>query len=285
MENNNNLFTTGMCNWKGFSLSIQQIEVAAQQWKKALEGIELPWLCWNVDPEWCLVQQKLVKLAGWTPVVGGDPRAAAPEILDGAISIDFNKELNLPNMHFLLPIEFTWLFTKKIAFWHSDLLVRKEKFINIANKFSALKNGDMGVTIPNRSLKMKLLSQNDRYWELIGCTTSLASQSQFENGAGWFSNILHHPNCSSKEFVKRKSVYYDHGAGIKYWHKHYASSESNIIETPESYIEEGHCTRIRNKKYIPQSPNNEKRDLTKDLAHNYSLKEESARLNLQDLLD
>lgn len=285
MTNKDKLFTTGMCNWKGFSLSIEQIEDSAQMWKDELSGVSLPWLCWNVDPEWCLIQQKLVRSAGWTPVVGGDPRAKKVRLLEGSVYVDFNKSFRLPTMHFLFPIEFCWMFTEKIAFWHSDFLIKKDKIMNISRHFKSLKDGDMGVTIPSRGLRMKLLNKDNRYWELMGCATRKASKSQFINGAGWFSNILHHPNAKSNDLELRKKVFWDHGSGVMFWHKNYAPSDCSVYKIKESYIEEGHCSRIRNKKYIPKSPDNEKRNLSKDLIFNYSLRDECERLGISGFLD
>lgn len=273
-------FATGKGNWKHFNIDLAVIETVAKEWSAIFEGIQKPWLCWNVDPEWCLVQQKLVQSVGWTPVVGGDPRSKPSILIDGAVGIDFNKHFNLPMMHFLFVAEFSYLFCDKLAFWHSDFIIKEEKIKKIASIFDGLRDGDMCVTDPTRSLKMKLKNESNRYWELMGCTTRQASESQFINGSGWFSNIKYHPNCPKNDLEKRENAYWDHGSGIKYWAKKYKTKDEKVHLIPEKYIEEGHCTRIRNSKYIPQSPNNEKRDLTKDLVHNYSIKEECKRLGL-----
>src|SRR3954468_5149670 len=86
-------FGTG--NWRSFAyvpFTLDELLEVSQSWGHQLRGVELPWLCWNVDADWCLVQQKLVALAGWTPVVGWDPRVGPPELIRGAIPIDFNAE-------------------------------------------------------------------------------------------------------------------------------------------------------------------------------------------------
>jgi len=273
-------YRTGSANWRTFKLNIQEIKEAAERWADALQGIERPWLCWNVDPEWCLVQQKLVESVGWTPIVGGDPRADAPKLSDSAVLVDFNASFNLPTLHMLFPVEFTFMYCGRLAFWHSDLLVRKNKLQLIAAKFNSLQDGDMVVTEPRRGIKTRLLRQNDRYWELIACTTRAASRSQFENGAGWFSNIPYHPNCPAGDESNRKKVMWDHGGGIKYWTKKYKKPAHKVYTIKESFIEEGHCSRIRNTKYVPQSPTDVRRDLTKDLTYNFDLSIECQRLGI-----
>lgn len=277
-------FTTGRANWKGFTIPIDEVLDVAASWRESFSGIEKPWLCWNVDSDWCVVQQKLAISCGWTPVVGGDPRSGTPEILPQSTYIDFNSEFKLPNMHFLFPLEFAWLYADKIAFWHSDLLIRQETLKDVVKLFEKINDGDMVVTEPTRSFKMKLLCEPTRYWELLGCTTKSASESQFKNGSGWFSNIIDHPNCTEEDKKDRSKVYWDHGSGVEYWHRKYADKTIKIIKIPEKKIEEGHCTRIRNPNYVPQSPNNEKRDLSKDLSHNYSLKDECERMGLLNFL-
>lgn len=281
-DNNDAWYRTGRGNWGTFKLPIERIEKSAKEWEKILDGVKKPWLCWNVDSEWCLIQQKLVDSIGWTPVVGSDPRAENPFIINSAIYIDFNKEFNLPMMHMLFPVEFAFLYCQKLAFWHSDLLVRKEKLESLSVSFETLEDGDMAVTEPDRSLKDKLLRKHSRYWELLACTTKGASLSQFNHGAGWFANIHSHPNCPEGETTIRKNkVMWDHGGGIKYWAKKYKNKSHKIILIEESYLVEGHCTRIRNENYKPQSPTGLKRDLTKDLAFNYDLKEMCQRLEIE----
>src|SRR5438876_4443353 len=82
----------GTGNWKAYTLPLERIYAAAGMWRRQLEGVEKPWLCWNVSPRWSLVQQKLVREVGWTPVVGFDPRAGAPPLIAGALLIDFNAD-------------------------------------------------------------------------------------------------------------------------------------------------------------------------------------------------
>src|SRR5438552_10192272 len=96
-------YVCGTGHWEAFrklNFDMMLIREAAQNWAKALDGVKLPWLCWNVDHDWCLVQQKLVAEVGWTPVVGFDPRVGPPPLIDNAICIDFKESLGLPTMWF-----------------------------------------------------------------------------------------------------------------------------------------------------------------------------------------
>jgi len=285
VDNQDALFRTGKGHWNHFSLEMDTVFRAAENWKNQLEGSDKLWLCWNVDPDWCLIQQKLVANAGWTPLVGGDPRAEKAKLLKESVYVDFNQGLNLPMVHMLFPVEFAFLFAKKLAFWHSDLLVREHKVQFMSQMFDALVDGDMAVTNPARSLKMKILKQVDRYWELAGCTTAAASRHQYEVGSGWFGHVACHPNSPESEFKKKSRLYYDHGSGIKYWAKNHKPESSIITFIDEKYLDEGHCTRIRRKNYIAQSPNNAQRDLSKDLSYNFDLKEECNKLSLTNVFN
>lgn len=280
-------YKTGMGNWSGFQISLKQIFEASIKWKQACAGHEKLWLCWNVDPDWCLVQQKLVKEMGWTPLVGSDPRAARPSLVEGAIFIDFNESLSLPVFHMILVVEFAFLFIEsKLAFWHSDLLVKRNKLIEVTKIFNSLSSNDCFVTIPGRSFKDKLLNRNKRYWELLACTTKEVSHHQFLNGSGWMASIIFHPLApdDTLEKSRRAKVYYDHGAGVFYWSKFYKPKHWKIFSVPEEYIDEGHFSRIRAKNYKRFSNDPAKRNLSKELSYNFDLLEESKKLGLDDLL-
>src|SRR5947209_5182610 len=112
--------TAGRCgtgNWGASPPSLGEMFAAAKDWADALRGIERPWLCWNVDPDWCLVQQKLVLEVGWTPIVGSDS-GNPPPLLPGAVYVDFNRRLRLPAMWMHFPLELAFLFCDRLAFWH-----------------------------------------------------------------------------------------------------------------------------------------------------------------------
>jgi hypothetical protein len=275
----------GTANWRGFwegDISLDRILSVTRPWAEALRGVERPWLCWNVDSDWCLVQQKLVASVGWTPVVGWDPRVGPPELVPEAIAIDFNHELQLPVMWLHFPLEFAFLFADRLAFWHADLMVRKDNVRAYAQRFAALADGAMIVTNPRIGWRHRLSVRGRRYWELVGCTTRGASRSQFEQGAGWWMNFQRHPNCPSEAERQRRSRYYwDCGAGIFYWHTKLGGRVQFIAE---SEVEEGHCSRIHNPRYKPISPDNERRNLAVDLKYNYDLGEVCRTMGLADLL-
>ena len=280
-------FSTGKANWKGFQLPLADIFEASKAWKEICEGHNKLWLCWNVDPAWNFVQQKMAKELGWTPLVGGDPRAGKPTLVDGALEIDFNATFGLPMIHMVFAIEFAFLYApEKLAFWHSDLLVRPHKLKKYAGMMNSLKAGDMLVTKPGRGIKQKIRGQQIRYWELLGCTTQSASAHQFEHGAGWMANIMYHPMTpqSPEEKVRRAKQYYDHGAGIHYWANHYKPKSSKITTISEGKLDEGHFSRIRAKNYQKTSPNNARRDLTSELSLNFDLTQEACKLGLERYL-
>src|SRR5215469_12500777 len=65
----------GIGNWRWFigaGLTLEDVYASAADWADAIRGAQRPWLCWNVYPDWCFVQQRLVKMVGCTPVVGFD---------------------------------------------------------------------------------------------------------------------------------------------------------------------------------------------------------------------
>lgn len=280
------LFRAGAGNWEAFSqaeIGIDRVFAASEKWRAALKGISQPWLCWNVDDDWCLVQQRLVVSVGWIPIVGFDPRVGPPKtIVKDAVLIDFNDGFNLPTMFPHFPIEFAFLFTKKMAFWHSDLLVRKHKLKIISDKFTHLTDGEMAVTASRFRMKYLLHPRSARFWELIGCTTYGASKDQFDHGCGWWMNFYAHPNCPSVvERDARRKFYWDHGVGVKYWADRY---KQRVHFVNERMLREGHCTQIKNNRYRRLSPNDERRDLSRDLSYNFELSEVCAKLGLKDLL-
>jgi len=92
----------------------------------------------------------------------------------------------------------------------------------------------------------------------------------------------HHPNCPDLGERKRRAKYYwDPGVGIMYWSKRYGKT---VINIPERYVSEGHCTRIGNSSYVVISSNDERRDISKDLPFNYNLVEVCERLGIAEFL-
>lgn len=273
----------GNGHWEAFmqlNIKMSEIESAASCWATQIAGVERPWLCWNVDPNWCFVQQKLIKEVGWIPIVGFDPRVGPPPLVDGAICIDFNEQFKLPIMWMHFPIEFIFLFCDRMAFWHSDLLMRRETMAKLAKFFGDLPDGAAACVAPKEGNLAFLYPKQRRYWELVGCSTRGASLSQFQNGCGWWMNFWLHPSNTEKKRKERAGFYYDHGAGIRYWHRH-CNGTMRLI--PEKLVAEGHCTRIGNKDYRATSPNDSRRNLALDLHENFDLKLICKKLDLLDL--
>lgn len=222
----------GVGNWAAFPHDcVPQVEVAAREWRKAVDGVAKPWLCWCVHDDWCAVQQRLVQACGWTPVVGTDGRVASPTVLPGSVFVDFNRTLKLPVMWMHFPLEFVHLFCDRLAFWHSDVLPPVQVMNTMAAEFDAIRPGEyVGVSDPP-GIQQRLrrlwrgVSRMSGYWlknwnakrwfEVVGCTTADASRRQFESGCGMWRHIEQHPNAPAQ--WRGKPVHYDHGVGLWYW--------------------------------------------------------------------
>ena len=277
-------YRIGTADWSVFQQSgikLEHIFEAAAGWKRQVDGISRPWLCWNVDSDWCEVQQRLVLQAGWTPLVGFDPRVGPPAVVPGAVLIDFNKPFMLPTMWPHFPLEFAFCFTERLAFWHADLLLRREKMTQIATLFAGLADGELAAVAPRRGLRSYIQPYGLRYWELIGCMTQEASKSNFDQGCGWWMRFDQHPSSSPAEQARRRQYYWDCGTGIRYWSK---ANRGKVREIKEDYVSEGHCTGIGRSDYKYAGLKNWTRDLSKELSSNYDLKSVCARLGISDLL-
>jgi hypothetical protein len=267
----------GTGDWKAFDRSLDEVYAAGAAWKRTIGDVEYPWLCWNINDEWCLLQQRLVLEVGWTPVVGWDPNCAPrrPPLSPGAVAIDFNAPFGYRAMWAHFPLEFAFLWTRRLAFWHSDLLVRIDKLHRLAAAFRDMKDGDFAAVRSIGGVRNILNFRKHRYWELIGCTTRSASEHQFLNGCGWWRNFYMHPKAPADEVAERGRYWYEHGVGIMFWKRHY---RRKVINIEERTVSEGHCTRIRNRDYKTDD------DKGKELSHNFDLGKEAARLGLSRLL-
>jgi hypothetical protein len=272
----------GKGNWAGFNIPLEAIEKAAAEWREALAGIARPWLCWNVSDRWCLLQQRLIQEVGWTPVIGFDPRCGPPRsLLPGSIVVDFNAHFKLPVMWPHFPLEFAHLFSERLAFWHADLLCRLEVMHKLRDTFEALPDGAVAAVPQMGGRRNFFKFRHHRYWELVGCTTRSASESQFQHGSGWWRYIKYHPQCTDKsEFRRRARYYYDSGVGIMYWKRKYGGK---LIDIPEKLVAEGHCTSINRKNYQVVDPSGP-RNLGAEIDMNFDIEEVAARLGIAHLL-
>lgn len=281
--------SAGIGNWEGFHTSpftFHDILVVAREWQAAVAGVARPWLCWNVDAEWCLLQQRMVREVGWTPVVGFDPRAGAPPLLPGAVLIDFNRHFGFGTMYPHFPLEFAFAWAPRLAFWHADLLMTVPQMQAYARRFEALADGEMIVVEPTPTRRQKLLKPHTlRYWELLGCTTAKASRSNFDTGCGWWLCFYLHPHCAGDaERKKRTAMYWDCGVGVRWWGDHEAQSQGcRLITIPESAIDAGHFTRMRRNGYLAASVDDWRRDLSKELSANFLLGDVCTQFGLKSL--
>ena len=278
----------GQGNWRAMAVvdyPVEKIFEAAKSWAAAVQGIEKPWLVWCAHPDWAIVQQRIVESVGWTPIVGYDPRVSDVPLIDGAVRVDFNDELKLPLMYPHFPVEFAYLWVDKLAFWHSDLLLREHVAQDLAAKFDALEPGECFVTRFETSLRSLFFKPDKRYWELVACTTRGASQDQWDKGAGWWMNFHLHPNCpSEEEREQRQSEFYDHGTGVWYWDKKLGGK---IKSVSAKTVGEGHFSKMRPQfvRSIPKDQPQTMRSMEKDLNNNESVAVAARSLGLDRFLD
>ena len=233
---------------------------------------EKPWLCWNVHNDWCRLQQRLLLEVGWTPIVGNDTNVCSPTIEEGSVYLNFNSDLNLPSMWMHFPIEFTFLFSKKLAFWHSDFLCSLNDLEKFAGTFETLSDDSCAAALARKSRWPWREKRQDRYFELIGCTTEGASRSQFENGVGWWRHVERHPNYIPSE--NNPEPYYEHGVGILLWEQRFCGKVIRLDVDEKS----GHCN-----KYV--SNKMEKRGKAEELDTYYKINTVAKRLGIDHLLD
>lgn len=271
----------GKGNWEGFDIPLDKIYKAAAEWRGALAGISRPWLCWNVSDRWCKLQQRLIQEIGWTPVIGFDPRCGPPTILPGSILIDFNAHFGFAVMWPHFPLEFAFLFSDRLGFWHADLLCSLDVMHKLKDTFESLPDKAMAAVPDYGGRRNWLRFRHHRYWELVGCTTKSASESQFQHGAGWWRHIDCHPQCTDENELRRRSkYYYDSGVGIMYWKRHYGGK---VIDIPNELVDAGHCTSINKKNYRQIDPKGP-RNLGAEIDLNFDIEEVAARLGIAHLL-
>jgi hypothetical protein len=255
-------FSIGTGNWGAFPHDrVTEVLNAAETWRRGFSGIERPWLCWCVNDDWCILQQRLVQSCGWTPVVGTDGRVARPTVLKGSVFVDFNAGLRLPVMWMHFPLEFVFAFSDRLAFWHSDVLPPVGIMKLIAAEFDGIQPGEYIGVFDDPGLWMrlrrvvrgilwrqprKLRNWNAKRWfEAIGCTTAEASRQQFECGCGIWRYIDRHPNASVT--VRAALPHYEHGVGIRYWEVMFGgrARKLSVDIDPYHYVTKGKL-RTRN---------------------------------------
>jgi hypothetical protein len=273
----------GTGDWLNFNLPFDWISEIAAEWNRKLVDIQKPWLCWHVSPRWSILQQRLVQSVGWTPVIGFDPRVGSPPVLPGSILIDFNESFKLPVMWPHFPLEFAFLWTKRLAFWHADLLCRLPVMEYLAKTFESLEDGQMAAVLDKGGRRNYLNFKSHRFWELCGCTTEGASENQFYNGTGWWRNFSLHPKCRlPSERRRRQKFSYDSGVGILYWKNNYNGS---VVPISIHSVKEGHCSEIMSRAY-KSAPAHQTalRNLPSELDANYDIEAVARRLGISHLL-
>jgi hypothetical protein len=269
----------GTGHWRFWDRPLEEMYKAAAGWAGALKGIDRPWLCWNMNDRWCLLQQKLISEVGWTPVVGWDPNCGTRprELVPGAIAIDFNADLRLQVLYQHVPLEFAFLWADRLAFWHADVLMPRDKMRAAAQRFERLSDGEMAAVLTFGGMRNIMRPKYHRYWEVLGCTTRGASQDQFNQGCGWWRGFQHHPNAPSdpREQERRNRYYDDHGCGVRYWQRFCGGRVQSISER---WIAKEHFSVITVKDYKRAGSKSEEMDI------NFDLPSITRRLGIADLL-
>jgi hypothetical protein len=258
----------GQGDWEACPFTPTQLLDAAKEWRSQVRGLQSGWLCWNVDADWCFAQQLLVESVGWVPIVGFDPRIGPPNRLTpNALVIDFNRQLKLPIHYPHIPIELAFAWIPKLAFWHADFLANPVQLACFAEQFLKLHNAQIAA-VPTRTLKTLATPKQERFWELLGCTTAAASLDQWENGCGWWMNFWKHPNYAGGR--RSEGFSWDHGGGIRYWE---FFCKGRIKEIPLRKIESGHFSVINNPNYVRSTSETAHyhRNLGQELSRNYAL--------------
>lgn len=272
----------GTGNWRALRRDVSQLEHAASVWKKELGAVSKPWLCWNVNERWCLLQQKLVLDAGWTPVVGWDPNSSPTpprRLAPGAVAIDFNQHLRFPVLFPHVPIDLTHLWAERLAFWHSDMLLPRHKMTIAADMFNRLHDGEVAAVYSFSGLRNLLRRSKHRYWEVLGCTTRDASADMFRTGCGWWRHWgRHHVNASrdEAELIPREKYHQDHGGGVLWWQLHHGGQVRSLSER---FVKEGHFSITSRANYAKAPSKSEEMDINFDLA------EIACRFDIADLLE
>ena len=271
----------GTGNWHAFNVPWDQVTAAAEGWRNIVRGQPKLWLCWNVNDSWCLLQQKLVKEVGWTPVVGWDPMCGVgrPPLVPGALEVDFNSGLGIPSLFMHVPLELAFLWIEdKLAFWHSDLVLSRAKMRYLAERFDRLQGDEMAAVFSYGGLRNIFRFAAHRYWELAGCTTRGVSGDQFGKGSGWWKNIAYHANAprDSEEQQRRKALFREHGVGIRYWEKRYGGKVRSLSERA---LSEGHFSATTVKNYCRAETKSEEMEI------NFDLKKIARDFGISDLVE
>jgi len=271
----------GTGNWRALRRSVEELAAAASVWQAALGAVQKPWLCWNMNDDWCLLQQKLILEVGWTPVVGWDPNSAIKgpgRLASGALAIDFNRDLKMPVLFPHVPIELMFMWADRLAFWHADLLLPLPKMRQAATWFDKLSVSETAAVFSTSGLRNIFRRRQHRFWEVLGCTTKQASADMFKHGAGWWrqwsSNHVNLPESASLR-TRRSAYNWDHGGGVLYWERECGGKVKRISE---GFVSEGHFSVTSRKNYIRASSKSEEMDL------NFDLEDIARRFGLTELL-
>jgi len=153
---------------------------------------------------------------------------------------------------------------------------------SLARTFDRLSDGEMAAVLDTGGMRNTFAPRRWRYWELVGCTTRGASESQFRNGTGWWRPFHLHPNTPPDEAERRSRYHGDHGFGVRYWKTHCGGRVTNIRLRP---LVEGHCTSINRPSYHRLAPDGPRRNMGAEIDMNYDIEKVARSLGISGLLD
>jgi hypothetical protein len=269
----------GSGNWDAFPVErLPEIHRAAERWAEKLKGIEKPWLCWCVSNQWCVLQQRLAQYAGWTPVVGNDTNIENPVVLPGSMYVNFNEGLNLPRLLGPFVLEWIFLFTDRLAFWHADFLLSKKDMTKAAKCFEDLQQGELAMPWGSSSpivrtlARVRPVSNSNRLFEVIGCNTREASLQQYKEGLGFWRGLEKHPNNTS---FTSDFPHWEHSIGVSLWARRHPEKH----KSPGVDIRTGHANSWKLPGLRETTPKQQLLEQHEDI-HRYAQK-----LGIEDLLD
>jgi hypothetical protein len=137
---------------------------------------------------------------------------------------------------------FGW--AERLAFWHADVLLPRPAMRDYALRFEHV-HGPMTCAAfsPRNRLKPRTWNNNDRWFEVIGCTTREASRSQWDCGGGWWRHFQNHPHCPIVPDVHRYS--WDHGGGIRFWEEAHGGKTHKLRFDTRCHVSHYHRPDLR----------------------------------------
>jgi len=177
-----------------------------------------------------------------------------------------------------VPMDLAFLWADKLAFWHADMILTREKMHIASDLFDSLVDGELAAVFSYGGLRTLFKRGEHRYWEVLGCVTKSASRDMFETGCGWWRHwARNHINAPIDDTLraKRSEYCWDHGGGVLNWKRQH---HGKVRRISEGFIKDGHFSITSQKNYKRATSKSEEMDL------NFDLNEIARRFRIDDLL-